>query len=70
MFGLFKKKASKQEMQMETSKLEVPPAKAPLPVTYEEISLRAYQHWLSRGGTHGYDRDDWYSAEQELIAKN
>lgn len=69
MFGLFKKKASKTVAPVETARLEVPPDKSPLPVTYEEISLRAYQHWLSRGGTHGYDRDDWFTAEQELVAK-
>ena len=69
MFGLFKKKASKQQAQMETSKLEVTPVNAPLPFTYEDISLRAYQHWLARGGMHGYDREDWFAAEQELVAK-
>ncbi len=69
MFGLFRKKASKPLTQMETSKLEVPAGRQPLPVTYEEISLRAYQHWLARGGMHGYDRDDWFAAEQELVTR-
>ena len=31
------------------------------------ISLRAYEIWNRRGCTHGYDIDDWLSAENELI---
>lgn len=67
MLSWFKKKMSKST-QVETSKSNVPVADMPLPITYEEISLRAYQHWLARGGTHGYDHEDWFKAELELTA--
>ena len=32
----------------------------------EDIERRAYDLYLSRGGTHGYDMDDWLQAEYEL----
>jgi hypothetical protein len=32
----------------------------------EDIRMRAYQKYLERGGTHGYDVTDWVDAEQEL----
>jgi hypothetical protein len=32
----------------------------------EEIARRAYAIFLSRGGQHGYDVDDWLQAEYEL----
>jgi len=32
----------------------------------EDIRLRAYQRYLSRGGQHGGDFDDWLHAEREL----
>jgi hypothetical protein len=35
-------------------------------VAYEEIASRAYQRYLERGSTDGYDIDDWLAAEQEL----
>ena len=34
--------------------------------TYEEIAEAAYQRYLSRGGAHGQDIDDWVQAEREL----
>jgi hypothetical protein len=34
--------------------------------TYEQIAERAYELYLARGETHGYDMDDWLRAEAEL----
>ncbi len=34
--------------------------------TREEIARRAYELYLERGGTHGYDIEDWLNAEREL----
>ena len=38
--------------------------------TAEEIQLRAYEMYVERGGTHGFDRHDWLQAERELSARN
>ena len=35
-------------------------------VPREEIANRAYQRYLERGSTDGFDVDDWLTAEQEL----
>jgi len=35
-------------------------------LAYEEIASRAYQHYLDRRSTDGYDIDDWLPAEREL----
>jgi hypothetical protein len=44
-----------------------PKGQPPNPVVaYEEIAGRAYQRYLERGATDGYDMDDWLAAEQEL----
>lgn len=32
----------------------------------EEIARRAYEIFLSRGGGHGHDFDDWLEAEREV----
>ena len=37
--------------------------------TYEEIAAVAYERYLSRGGSHGQDLEDWLQAEQELGVK-
>jgi hypothetical protein len=34
--------------------------------THEEIAEAAYSRYLQRGGSHGYDFDDWLHAEREL----
>lgn len=34
----------------------------------EQIQRRAYELFLARGGTHGCDWADWFTAEQELTA--
>ena len=33
------------------------------------IAQRAYEIYLSRGGAHGSDQNDWFSAEQEILPK-
>jgi len=33
------------------------------------IAQRAYEIYRSRGGAHGSDQDDWFSAEQEVLPK-
>ncbi len=38
-------------------------AQAPSP---HQISRRAYELFLKRGGDHGHDMDDWLQAETEL----
>ncbi len=35
----------------------------------EEVRRRAYEIYQERGGTHGLDQDDWYRAEQEVMAR-
>ena len=37
--------------------------------THDEIRIRAYEIYLSRGGDHGLNEADWYQAERELIAE-
>lgn len=37
--------------------------------TPEEIAEAAYQRYLSRGGQHGADFDDWVEAERELRSR-
>jgi hypothetical protein len=39
------------------------------PITHEEIRLRAYEIFRTRGGVHGNDQDDWLLAEHELKQK-
>lgn len=34
----------------------------------EQISTRAYERFLARGGEHGRDMEDWLEAERELSA--
>ena len=43
------------------------PKLAPTPaVTPDDVARRAHELYLSRGGRHGQDVDDWLQAEQEL----
>jgi HSP20 family molecular chaperone IbpA len=37
--------------------------------TRELIARRAYEIYQSRGGAHGSDQNDWFSAEGELLPK-
>jgi hypothetical protein len=41
----------------------------PLGPSYEEIAEAAYLRFLSRGGDHGSDFDDWVEAERELTRR-
>lgn len=34
---------------------------------YQRIRQRAYELYLSRGGAHGSDWEDWLAAERELV---
>jgi hypothetical protein len=36
----------------------------------ESVARRAYELFMSRGGQHGSDREDWYQAERELRGGN
>ena len=38
----------------------------PYSPSYDEIAEAAYQRYLSRGGHHGQDFDDWLEAERAL----
>lgn len=38
------------------------------PPTHEQIAARAYALYERRGHTHGYDVEDWLTAEAELTA--
>ncbi len=40
-----------------------------LPPGPDEIAKRAYEIYLSRGGTPGRDVDDWLQAEQQLQSR-
>jgi hypothetical protein len=38
--------------------------------TVEQIQRRAYELFLGRGGVHGNDWIDWFTAEKELIGSH
>lgn len=38
-------------------------------LTPATIERRAYEKFVARGSVHGYDVDDWYQAERELLAE-
>ncbi len=48
-----------------TTKPAVP---APQP-SADDIAQAAYERYLSRGGQHGSDFDDWIEAERELTSR-
>jgi len=54
--GLPKKRATRTTSE--------PTESTPPPVV---IATRAYELFLQRGGVHGYDREDWLTAERELL---
>jgi len=37
--------------------------------TMELVAQRAYEIYESRGGGHGFDQDDWFKAEGEVLPK-
>ena len=38
-------------------------------LSYDLVRARAYELYISRGGEHGQDQDDWFRAEQELLER-
>jgi hypothetical protein len=48
----------------EAAEIEMSQPEISIPI--EEISRRAYELFLERGGGHGADIDDWLRAEREL----
>lgn len=40
------------------------------PVERELIAVRAYEIWKERGCTHGYDVEDWFRAEADLLKES
>ncbi len=38
-------------------------------VSSEDIAACAYKRYVDRGAIHGFDREDWLHAEQELRAR-
>ena len=47
-----------------------PPATAAtVGLTPATIERRAYEKFVARGYVHGYDVDDWFQAERELLAE-
>ena len=50
----------------QTSPLPPAPPAPAQPITHEEITIRAYAFFVSRGRTHGADQADWFRAEAEL----
>jgi hypothetical protein len=37
------------------------------PLARQNISESAYYRFLSRGGAHGFDLEDWFEAEREFM---
>ena len=46
-----------------------PVTAATIGLTPATIERRAYEKFVARGYVHGYDIDDWYQAERELLAE-
>ena len=38
-------------------------------IAQEAIAKRAYEKYVSRGGDPGFEQEDWFEAEQELLAE-
>jgi|RhiMetdeSRZDD1v2_1073273.scaffolds.fasta_scaffold119031_4 hypothetical protein len=51
---------------MAKAKQEPAETKPSLPITEEEIQIRAYALYLARGGEDGHDLEDWFEAERSL----
>ena len=47
----------------------VPSANSADAPSFDEIAEAAYHRYLSRGGNHGQDWDDWLEAERELRSR-
>ena len=65
-----RKEASRQKNPApETTEPNNTPVTQPYP-THEEVQRRAYEIYLSQGGTDGRDLDNWLQAERELSQAN
>ncbi len=55
---------------MTTTEKPAPPAESGPAriVSHEEIQIRAYEIFITRGGEHGKHEEDWLEAEEELLA--
>ena len=68
-------KSTKAAGQSSAAKSSASSSAAPAPSTtsqcipVEKIAQRAYEKWVSRGCTHGNDKQDWHDAELELKAE-
>jgi hypothetical protein len=51
-----------------TSDTPSEPGNSPVP-SYDDIARAAYERYLSRGGDHGRDFDDWLEAEHALRSR-
>ena len=58
------KPASAKAAELGTKAVAAPEVGFPQ-VTVRE---RAYELYISRGGEHGQDQDDWFRAEEEILA--
>lgn len=54
---------------MQTPRVTVPDDSAPYNPSDPEIAEAAYHRYLSRGGSHGLELDDWLEAERELRSR-
>lgn len=61
-------KAATKQSEQDISETEAnqPNQKPAAQPTEEEITLRAYQIYLERGGAEGNPDDDWLQAERDL----
>jgi hypothetical protein len=46
--------------------LRTPAKKAKTASSQEEISMKAYEIWLSQGRKQGFDQEHWFQAEMQL----
>jgi hypothetical protein len=46
--------------------LRNPPKKAKAAPSQAEISMKAYEIWLSQGQKQGHDQEHWFQAEMQL----
>jgi len=61
-------KTTKPRKAPARKKTSAPPEPTVIRPTYEQIAQRAHQLWIERGRTHGRHEEDWFRAEQELMA--
>ena len=59
-------RAEASEMAAPATMSDTPAEAATSDPSYDDIARAAYQRYLSRGGDHGRDFDDWLEAEQAL----